>query len=86
MDRLAAFLNSDAPQPASPLTEPPGITLAAARDDSPEAAGIFPLLTATETTGSAPASEPAKAVPLPPKRSKPLRRDASAVAAIGGNR
>ena len=86
MDRIAAFLNNDERLPVAPAAEPPGITLAAVRDDSPEAAGIFRLFTAAETTGSAPASEPAEAVPLPPKRAKPSRREASVAAAIGGNR
>jgi hypothetical protein len=79
MDRIATFLNSgEPPSPAAPAVEPAGVTLASARDDSPEAAGIFRLFGATETTGSAPASEPAEAVPVPPKRAKPSRREASA--------
>jgi hypothetical protein len=80
MERIAAFMNNGEPLPAPPppVAEPPGITLAAMRDDSPEAAGVFRLFPASETTGAAPAPEPAEAVPLPPKRAQPARRQASA--------
>jgi hypothetical protein len=83
MDRIAAFLNNGEPAAAPPpAPEMPGITLAAARDDSPEAAGIFRLFSSGETTGAAPTAEPEDPVPLPPKRAKPARREAAA----GGNR
>jgi hypothetical protein len=81
MERIAAFLNNNEPLPTAPAIEPSGITLAAARDDSPEAAGIFRVFNAQETTGSAPAAEPAEPVPMPPKRAKSARHEASSTAA-----
>lgn len=80
MDRIAVFLNSDQPLPAAPAVETPGITLAAARDDSPEAAGIFRLFGAKETTGAAPAADPAADVSTLPQRAKPARQQVSRAA------
>jgi hypothetical protein len=88
MERVAAFLNTPA-SPAVPSAEPelPAVTLAAMRDDSPEAAGIVRLLAPAETTGAAPASEDAAAGPLPrsrPKSGPPAKRPAVAAALPAG--
>ena len=91
MDRIAAFLsNSNVPPPLfMPPTEPSGVTLASARDDSPEGAGIFRPIGSGETTGSAVAPEPA-AEPSPepkqPKRAKPVKRPATTAAALAAER
>ena len=83
MERIAAFLSNPNEAPPAVAPEAPGITLASARDDSPEAAGIFRLFRAAEpppvTTGSA-VAEPAP--PPPPKRAKPARRPAATSAAL----
>ena len=85
MERIAAFLSNPGEQPPAATPEPTGVTLASARDDSPEAAGIFRLLRADEpppaTTGSA-VAESAPPPASPPKRPKPVRRQAAAAAAL----
>ena len=78
MDQIAAFLNSPEPAPAV-APEPALVTLASARDDSPEAAGIFRLFGGQDpATGSA--AEDTAEVPMPPEppKAKPRtnRKDA----------
>ena len=68
MERIAAFLGAPkrvpAEQPVASL-----LTLATARDDTPEAAGIFRLWASERPPESTAITEPAAAdVPLPPRR------------------
>lgn len=79
MERMAAFLNSDAPTPAT-APEQALVTMASARDDSPEAAGIFRLFGAEQPAAVA-AAEAAPDVPLPPQPPKAKKRPASTVGA-----
>jgi hypothetical protein len=85
MEKIAAFLNSPEPPPPATAPETPLPTLVAGRDDSPEGAGIFRLISAPDSpqtgdqdppTGST-ASEP-EAGPPPP--AKPRRRKTAAAA------
>jgi hypothetical protein len=86
MDRIAAFLNNSTEPPPPPAPEEPGILLVTARDDSPEAAGIFRLFGAGETTGAAPTPEPAPEPPPQAKRGKPTKRPATTAAALSAAR
>jgi hypothetical protein len=79
MERIAAFLNSDVPAPAA-IPEPALVTMASARDDSPEAAGIFRLFGSDRPPAVA-TSEPDADVPLPPHRPKAKKHPASTVGA-----
>jgi hypothetical protein len=79
MERIAAFLNSGGPSPA-PVPEPALVTMASARDDSPEAAGIVRLL-GSETQQAATQTDPVPDVPRPPHGSKARKRPASTVGA-----
>jgi len=83
MERIAAFLNSGPPAPAP---EPSLVTLASARDDSPEGAGIFRVFgSQQQPTASTAEAEPEAAPPAPqPKAPQPKvqkKRPASAAGA-----
>jgi hypothetical protein len=73
MERIAAFLNSGPPAPAP---EPALVTLVSARDDSPEAAGIFPVFGSQQQPPASTAeAEPDVAPPPPPPKAR--KRSAS---------
>jgi len=78
MERIAAFLNSGPPAPAA---EPALVTMASARDDSPEAAGIFRVLgSQQQPQAGAAEAEPDVAPPAPQPRAK-KKHSASTVGA-----
>jgi hypothetical protein len=86
MDQIAAFLNSPEPMPAV-VPEPALVTLASARDDSPEAAGIFRLAGSQDqgTVGDAEASADATLPPTAPKARKRPAGAAKQAAAVSGS-
>jgi hypothetical protein len=76
MERIAAFLNSGPPAPAP---EPALVILTSARDDSPEAAGIFPAFGSQQQPPASTAeAEPDVAAPPPPPKAK-KKRSASTI-------
>jgi len=80
MERLTVFLNASERTPAFAST-PDLLTLAWARDDSPEAAGIFRLWAGERPPAGVATTEPAAAeVPLPRRRPTVTRRHTPAVA------
>ena len=68
MDQIAAFLNSPEPAPAV-VPENALVTLASARDDSPEAAGIFRLFGGQDQVAGSTAENTAD-LPMPPEPPK----------------
>jgi hypothetical protein len=79
IDQIAAFLNTPgaAPEPAA-VPEPGLVTLASARDDSPEAAGIFRSFGAPDQPATTPADNAADTAP--PPATKPRKARSAAVA------
>jgi len=89
IDQIAAFLHSPepaaAPEPVA-VPEPALVTLASARDDSPEAAGIFRLFGAQNEPASSPAPGTTADVPLPPQPPKARKTRSAAVGAMTDGR
>jgi len=85
MDQFAGFLNSSEPAPAPLVPEPALVTMASARDDSPEAAGIFRVFGAQNQPADQPAGSPAPEaadVPAPPPAPKAKKNATTATAAL----
>jgi hypothetical protein len=74
MERIGAFLNAGPPTPGIE-PEVPVVTVAATRDDSPEAAGIYRAFGSDQVE---PAAAEAENVPAPPEPPKRRKRQASA--------
>ena len=81
MEQFAGFLNSSEPVPSPIVPEPPLVTMVSARDDSPEAAGIFRVSGAEVQPAGSPAPEAAD-VPAPPPAPKAKKRPATTTAAL----
>ena len=81
MDQFAGFLNSSEPTPSPLVPEPALVTMASARDDSPEAAGIFRVFGAADQPAGSPAPEAAD-VPAPPPAPKAKKNATTATAAL----
>jgi uncharacterized lipoprotein YmbA len=81
MEQFAGFLNSSEPAPPPIVPEPALVTMASARDDSPEAAGIFRVFGAEEQPAGSPAPEAAD-VPAPPPAPKAKKQPSTATAAL----